>query len=291
MKLSVIVPVYNVERYLNRCLDSVVAAAEAVSMRCNIEIICIDDGSTDGSSEILRDYAKRDNRIKLIRQNNQGLAAARNVGLDIASGNWISFVDSDDWVDKSYFKALLDAAERDGAQIASVCVKTCSPEEYWCSNKGVPATAWGKVYWSELWNEVRFPNGRLHEDEFTVHKVVFKCDRIAGIEDALYRYTRRSDSIMHKVDERNLHDWLEGCDIQAKYLKPISSRAYAVALAKKIQVEHWLGNVREEDVAEYAKAMHGRIGRYFWADHYRHPILINWLTWHVLTAIRLVLGR
>lgn len=291
MKLSVIVPVYNVKRYLNRCLDSVVAATDVVSTRCHTEIICIDDGSTDGSSEILHEYANYGSRIKLISQNNQGLAAARNVGLDVVSGNWISFVDSDDWVDESYFVALLDAAERDDAQIASVCAKTCSPEEYWCSSNGIPATAWGKVYRSELWNDVRFPNGRLHEDEFTVHKVVFKCDRIAGIEKPLYRYTRRSDSIMHNVDERNLSDWLEGCDIQAKYLKPISNRAYAVALAKKIQVEHWLGNVQEEDVAEYAKAMHCRIGRYFWPEHYRHPILINRLTWYVLMTMRSMFGR
>ena len=237
------------------------------------------------------DYAKCDSRIKLILQDNKGLAAARNAGLDIASGNWISFVDSDDWVDESYFKTLLDAAVRDDAKIASVCTKTCSAEDYWCSSKIVPATAWGKVYRSELWNDVRFPFGRLHEDEFTIHKVVFKCDRIAGIGKPLYRYEQRCDSIMQSVDERNLRDWLAGCDRQVKELKPISKRAYAVALAKKIQVEHWLGDVQEGDVAEYAKAMHGRIGRYYWAEHYMHPMLINRLTWRILAMVRLLLNR
>ena len=286
MKLSVIVPVYNVEAYLKRCLDSVMAAVDVADSLCQAEVICIDDGSTDGSSDILRDYAGRDERIMLIRQDNNGLAAARNVGLEAATGDWISFVDSDDCVDELYFKALLEAAEKEGAKISSVGTESCTPEEYWCSPKCLPATAWGKIYRAELWKEVRFPKGRLHEDEFTVHKVVFKVERIAGVRKMLYRYTHRSGSIMQSVDARNLRDWLEGCDAQAKDLKPISDRAYAVALAKKIQAAHWLGCVEKDDVAEYARAMRGRIGRYYWAEHYRHPALINRLTWKILSFAR-----
>lgn len=289
MKLSVIVPVFNVEVYLKRCLDSVVAAVDIVSPKCQAEIICIDDGSTDKSSDILRDYAGRDNRVRLIRQGNQGLAAARNTGLDASTGDWISFVDSDDYVDERYFSSLLKAAEEEGARIASFGTASCTSEEYWCSWKCIPSTAWGKVYRAELWKGVRFPKGRLHEDEFTVHKVVFQVKRIAGVRGILYRYTNRPGSIMQSVDSRNLRDWLEGCDEQAKDLKLISRRAYAVALAKKIQAAHWIGCVEKGDVAEYARAMYGRIGRYYWAEHYRHPVLINGLTWKILSFARLML--
>ena len=290
MKLSVIVPVYNVELYVKRCLDSVVAAVDVASPTCQAEIICVDDGSTDGSSDILRDYAERDDRIRIVRQGNQGLAAARNAGLDSATGDWVSFVDSDDSVDEQYFKALLEAAGRECAKIASVGTVSCTPEEYWCSGKCIPATAWGKVYKAELWKNLRFPKGRLHEDEFTIHRVVFEAERIAGVMAMLYRYMHRPGSIMQSVDSRNLCDWFEGCDTQAKDLRPISRRAYAVALAKKIQVAHWLGCVDRGDVAEYARAMRGRIGRYYWAEHYRHPILVNRLTWCVLDVARLLLN-
>ena len=282
MRLSVIIPIYNVEGYLSRCLDSVIVALGQLDVGWESEVICIDDGSTDGSSAILRDYANRDSRIKLIEQENRGLAAARNAGLDIAVGDWISFVDSDDWVEARYFKAMLNAAECEGAQMASVCTRTCPPEEYWCSHRGIPATAWGKAYRASLWGGVRFPNGRLHEDEFTVHRVVFKVDRVAGVEAQLYRYTHRSGSIMQNLDERNLRDWVEGCAAQAKYLKPISSRAYAVALAKKIQAAHWLGCVDKNDVEEYGKVMGRRIGNYYWVERYRHPILINRVTWQIV---------
>ena len=291
MMLSVIVPVYNVEAYLRRCLDSVMAAVDAAFSLCQAEVICIDDGSTDGSLHILHEYAGRDKRIRVITQENQGLAAARNAGIDAAAGDWISFVESDDWVDKQFFRAWLELAMKENSQIAAVGTGNCSVEEYWCSGKCAIATAWGKLYSAKLWRGIRFPAGRLHEDEFTVHKVVFKVDRIAGVNKPLYKYMHRSDSIMHSISERNLRDWLEGCDIQAKDLRLIGKSAYAVALAKKIQVEHWMGNVQREDIVEYANIMRGRTGRYYWPEHYRHPILVNRFSWMILSILRGLLSR
>ena len=100
-KVSIIVPVYNVEKYLERCLDSLINQTLT-----NIEIVCINDGSTDNSGKILDDYAAKDNRIKVIHQNNAGQAVARNNGLKIANGNYINFVDSDDWVDLDFIEKL-----------------------------------------------------------------------------------------------------------------------------------------------------------------------------------------
>ena len=113
MKISIIVPVYNVEKYLERCLDSLINQTLK-----DIEIICINDGSTDNSSEILKEYAKKDSRIIIINQNNQGISVARNNGMNKAKGKYIGFVDSDDWVDLDFFEKLYKAAEKHNAQIA-----------------------------------------------------------------------------------------------------------------------------------------------------------------------------
>lgn len=113
IKVSIIVPIYNVEKYLKRCLDSL------VNQTLNdIEIICINDGSTDGSLEILNEYGRRDDRIVIINQENSGLSATRNKGIDIAKGQFIGFVDSDDWVSKDYFEKLYNSAIQNEAEIA-----------------------------------------------------------------------------------------------------------------------------------------------------------------------------
>ena len=284
MWLSVIVPVYNVAPYLRRCLDSVIVAVDAVKAEGEVEIICIDDGSTDESAAILDEYKVADARFMVVRQENSGLSAARNRGLDVARGEWIAFIDSDDWIPKEYFAALFDAVRRTGFDIASVDAADCDAIAYWCKCGSSPAVAWGKLYKAELWKTLRFPIGRLHEDEFTTHRAVFRAGRIAGVKSRLYHYTAREGSIMREPSERSFRDWLEGCSVQAEFLKSRSERAYGIALAKKIQVEHWLGDVRKEDVDEYARAMRGRIGKYYWAEHYRHPMLINRITWVLLRA-------
>ncbi len=117
-KVSVIIPVYNVEKYIRQCLDSVVNQTLP-----DIEIICVDDGSTDMSLEILHEYAKRDNRIKVLEQSNQGASEARNKGMAIAKGEYIGFVDSDDWVDENYYETLYTKAVKENADIVRTTYK------------------------------------------------------------------------------------------------------------------------------------------------------------------------
>ena len=292
MILSTIIPVYNVAPYLNRCLDSVAEAIDEVMSSPNsAEIICVDDGSTDGSSEILYAQGKRDNRIKIVRQENKGLSAARNRGLDIAKGEWIAFIDSDDWVFRKYFKELFSAVRRTGFAIAAVDCVDCDASTYWCKSGSSPAMACGKLYNADLWKNLRFPVDRLHEDEYTTYKAIFEAANIAGVRENLYHYTIRSDSIMCDKSQKALADWLEGCAEQAEYVRPYSARVYGEALAKKIQVEHWMGSVCRDDVAEYARVMRGRVGNYYWPEHYRHPWLVNRLTWKVIKCINRILWR
>lgn len=118
MKISVIVPVYNVEEYLRKCLDSVLNQ----TLR-DIEIICVDDGSTDSLWEILKEYAQKDDRIKLIQKENGGLSSARNAAMQVAKGDYIGFVDSDDWIDPDFLRKLYVAAEKYGADSACASIK------------------------------------------------------------------------------------------------------------------------------------------------------------------------
>ena len=111
-KISVIIPVYKVEQYLPECLDSIINQTYK-----NLEIICIDDGSPDNSGKILDEYASKDNRIRVIHKENGGISSARNAGLDIATGDWISFVDSDDWLDINTYEKLLSSADEANTDI------------------------------------------------------------------------------------------------------------------------------------------------------------------------------
>lgn len=214
--ISVIVPIYKVEPYLRRCVDSIVNQTYT-----NLEIILVDDGSPDGCPAICDEYAAKDSRIVVIHKENGGLSDARNAGLDICKGEYISFVDSDDWVADCFievhFKSILDT----NAEI-SICnyirtsssysatikanevnKKVLSPTEavkkLWSEEETTFVTAWGKIYKSNLWKEIRFPKGLIHEDEYTSYKLLYKAKKTVFINIPLYCYYQRPDSIMAGV--------------------------------------------------------------------------------------------
>ena len=223
--ITVIIPVYNVKDYLSRCLDSVLSQTYL-----NIEIILSDDGSTDGSSDICDEYCKKDKRIKVIHEENKGLSEARNRGIKIASGKFISFIDSDDWVSPNYLLKLyyalirtrsdvseclfkktqfLDAVGKETGRIETltrdeILLKLCK------SNHECHVVAWNKLYKKDLFNSIRFPAGKLHEDEFTTHLVFFKCNRVSIIRDELYFYYQNPESITNKKISLKRLDSIDG---------------------------------------------------------------------------------
>lgn len=210
--ISVIVPVYDVEAYLSECVDSILGQSYA-----DLEVILIDDGSPDRCGEVCDAYALRDNRVRVIHQENQGLSAARNAGLDTMTGRYVTFVDSDDWLNHECIERLHDLLSRAGADI-SVCTlhrtlgevavpKPQTMEVIELSRKvaidqivkpryGSMVAACGKLYKAEMFSDVRFPVGRLHEDAFTTYRVILKCDSIILTTEPLYFYRQRPDSIM-----------------------------------------------------------------------------------------------
>lgn len=202
---------YKVEPYLHRCVDSILAQTFT-----DFELILVDDGSPDGCPAICDEYAKKDSRVHVIHQKNGGLSAARNAGIDWAFANsdsqWISFVDSDDWVHPEYLDRLMNAAIAHSMRLV-VCgyAETCGedpqieassllPEEWIVDDfyvqKNVNATiACGKLYRKELFENIRYPVGKLHEDEFITYKCLFACKTIIFIPAPLYSYYQNADGI------------------------------------------------------------------------------------------------
>lgn len=232
-KISVIVPVYKVESYLHRCVDSILGQTYP-----NFELILVDDGSPDNCGTICDEYAAKDSRGHVIHQENGGLSAARNAGIDWvfahSDSQWLAFIDSDDWVHRDYLKVLLENALTHHADISAcdffqtdrycqdgeVCQKAfCeSPEEAYCNHYGYLMSACAKIYRRELFQALRFPLGKLHEDCYVTHVPLFASERVAISTARLYYYYSNPGSITRKkwskkrLQEIDAHqarlDWL-----------------------------------------------------------------------------------
>ena len=213
--VTVIIPVYNVKSYISKCITSV----EEQSYK-NLEIILVDDGSDDGSFSICKEFSKKDSRIKLYHTKNLGLSHARNVGLDHASGKYIVFVDSDDYIHKNMIHIMMDKTEDadlvicnykrvpDGSSEEIPQDAKCLKEDNWDSEQFWKSyylkhlntfccVAWNKLYKRELFQNIRYPVNRIHEDEYIISDIVSRCKKIKVINDSLYYYVQRRDSIMH----------------------------------------------------------------------------------------------
>lgn len=211
--ISVIVPVYKVEAYLNRCVESIVNQTYQ-----DLEIILVDDGSPDRCPILCDEWAQRDKRVRVIHKQNGGLSDARNAGLAIASGKYISFVDSDDWIEPDFLKTLLDLMQAENANISAcgvrylsengLCLRERSCERgFLALNKidalrrlvqedGVYQTVWNKLYTKETIGDVLFEVGRCNEDDFWTYRIFDRADKIVVTDQLLYNYLQRNGSIM-----------------------------------------------------------------------------------------------
>lgn len=210
-KVSVIIPVYNVENYLDRCVSSVCDQSFS-----DIEIILVDDGSKDNSGKLCDILAQKDYRIKVVHQENGGLSDARNTGLANSSGQWISFIDSDDWVEKSFLENLIKEAEKNQCEIVGCNYRRMSEKkQYDCTDKKynlrifknqeimsnlidnrIQQVVWNKLYKKTLLDDILFEKGKYHEDEFWSYQVFAKVSKFAEIDYMGYNYFQRADSIM-----------------------------------------------------------------------------------------------
>lgn len=226
--ISVIVPVYNVEKYIKKCINSIITQSYN-----NIEIILVDDGSTDSSGKICDLYKKLDNRIIVVHKINGGLSSARNEGLNIAKGKLISFVDSDDYIEKDFLKELKDNMRKYNSDI-SICninyIKDGKKiiknkyliDDFYVSGKdkfntifneydSISVYAWNKLYKIELFNNVRFPYGKIYEYSYILCNLLDESNIVSYTSKTLYNYVYREESIgnrfginhFNKIDSNN----------------------------------------------------------------------------------------
>ena len=248
--ISVIVPIYKVEAYLDDCVRSIVAQTYP-----HLEIILVDDGSPDSCGSMCDAWAKRDARIKVIHKPNGGLSDARNAGLEIASGDFIAFVDSDDWIDPAMYEKMLSALLREEADICACRILSCFPDRrapWGCPSYRVtdpeqtlamlyddsayPVSAWNKLYRRSLWQNLRFPVGKICEDAFTTYLLVHGAKCIVQLPEALYCYRIRPESIMtsrfspKRMDEEAV--WRVNYEFMREHYPSIYPAAYDFYLEK-----------------------------------------------------------
>ncbi len=255
--ISVIVPVYKVESYLKRCVDSILAQSFQ-----DFEVILVEDGSPDNCPVICDEYALIDNRIHVIHQDNRGLSAARNAGLDYvfsrSDSEWITFVDSDDWILEDYLKDLYSAVVALENDVSVCCYETsalmnrkndvecekvhniCFEDLYNLDNvKMNPITAWGKLYKKVLFRDIRFPIGKINEDLYVVHQVLYLCNSISFVEKPLYVYFTGSESIMRSSWTKKRYDEIHGYEELIVFLEKRNlSRALKGIIRRYIVVLH-----------------------------------------------------
>ncbi len=234
MEISVIIPIYNVEKYLARCLDSVVNQTLT-----DIEIICVDDGSTDKSIVIAKEYAEKDNRISIIHQENKGVSAARNAGMKIASGKYISFIDGDDWIDLDFLEKLYNAAESSGADAAcaeimrphasgrslykvkfkSSQMLTTAQEKYRVLDIPMKCYVWNKIYLrSELERQnLKFIEGMMFEDVPFTARFLFNCGKVVTVPGVCYHYWVNPKSICRDLKDEAQIDMLKAREDFTKF--------------------------------------------------------------------------
>lgn len=207
--ISVIIPIYKVEEYLDACITSVVNQTYS-----NLEIILVDDGSPDNCPQMCDEWARKDSRIQVIHKPNGGLSDARNAGIEISTGAYIAFVDSDDFIKPDMLEKLHTALAKENADIAACGILTCegdkqtawgcqnvvgAPEQIYAllyNDTAYPVAACNKLYRRSCWETLRFPVGKTCEDAFTTYQLIHNARRIVMIPEALYCYRIRPGSIM-----------------------------------------------------------------------------------------------
>lgn len=234
MKLiSIIVPVYKVEDYLERCIISILNQTYS-----NFELILVDDGSPDNCGRICDYYARIDKRIHVIHTDNGGLSAARNIGLKMAKGEYVAFVDSDDWVHKDYLKIMYESLINNDADICecnifktnvnlydnneNISIKLYNVTEAMAEliNDGIfHQYVWNKLYKRNVIDQNLFPIGKTNEDEFWTYKVFGNSNKLIKVSNRLYYYFQRNDSIMNEKYNLKRLDALEAKLYRQKYIK------------------------------------------------------------------------
>ena len=250
---SIIVPVYNVAPYLRECLDSVLAQTFT-----DWECICVNDGSTDESAVILEEYVYCDPRIHVIHQANRGLSAARNRALvailNRSVSQYVTFIDADDWVAPNYLETLYQGTQsqtgcvavgvqriyaNESAKSASSSIgwRIVSPHDFWAKGS-LPMTAWAKAFPKRTFAQIRFPEGRYHEDEAIIYQILFQDKTVAVTSENLYYYRQRKSGIMGKASTPRALDLIAAHEAQMTFFTARGDDDLASAVQCRLVYEY-----------------------------------------------------
>lgn len=253
--VSIIVPVYNVEMYLPQCIDSILAQSYS-----NIEVILVDDGSTDSSLSICREYAERDERIRVYHQNNMGVSAARNTGISNARGEYIAFVDSDDLIRQDYIEKLIFDLSENNADISACDLlrfndmnepDLLSTEEndekiflsgkeaalaVYTGQSKLHIAVWAKIIKKSLFAGMEFPVGKIHEDDALTPRLLYKANKIVYSENKMYLHRKRQNSIMEVGFSEKRFDAIEAIDNNIVFFKKNNEMEIASA-AERLRIK------------------------------------------------------
>lgn len=284
IKISIIIPVYNVEKYIDKCIQSILCQTFK-----EFEMILIDDGSPDKCGEICDEYAKKDNRIKVYHQENGGVSAARNLGIRESVGEYICFVDPDDYLMEDYCEKFYNAVKQTGTKLA-ICnyinfkngdteptiesrkrvnsktyVKHDAMEEYLLDDNNyekyvVPIT---KIYHRSIWENLTFPEGKVYEDSYVYFQILYEIKDIAFIDDYLYARRLHDESIIHQSYSANYWYMVECKMEQVKYFYMHNEQRLVEISYDKMMYFFWLvmdgmhrkGIVDREMIDEYQKRL------------------------------------
>lgn len=243
--ISVIVPIYKVEKYINSCVDSILNQTYR-----NLEVILVDDGSTDNCPAICEQYKSKDNRVKVVHKENGGLSDARNAGLKVVTGSIVAFIDSDDWIDSKMFEKMYDRMHKDNSDIVSCGVKWVTEdgkllrnvsvndecletekamEELLYDNK-LKQHVWNKLYKYDIVKDIPFEKGKFHEDVFWSYQVIGKAKKVSLMTESFYNYIQRDNSIMGETYSSKRLDALDAMKLRCEYIKEKFPDLFDVAL-------------------------------------------------------------
>lgn len=276
--MSVIVPIYNTRPWLDICVQSILAQ----EFDHPFEVLLVDDGSTDGCAELCDAYAAAHSHVRVFHQENQGLSATRNTGIDAARGRYFAFVDSDDVIRPGYLQKLFDACEGSDAYMAICGVEDIAedgasfdPPAYakprdpgvhggkellgrFSAPKGKYYTAaWNKLYRADLWNLLHYPEGRIHEDDFVAHRLFWRCNTVVCLAEPLYCYRVRQGNISQTV-RPDAFDSVDGlADRYRFYVENNAGRAviddaYAACWRRYLYL---CGKIRQDPEPQLVKAI------------------------------------
>ena len=300
--ISVIVPVYGVETYLSRAVDSLLAQTYT-----NLQIVLVDDGSPDNCGIICDDYARQDERITVIHKQNGGLSSARNAGICAAKGTYLAFLDSDDYYCPTMLERLYYAATTSGCAMAQ-----CGFYRFFDTPEATPISgpvqvlsstdalkriddaeymaAWNKLYHARLFADIRFPEGKIHEDVGTTYRLFYESEKIAVIPDALYGYFENPDSITTSKIKMNKLDLLDMYAQQITFFREKglhdNMRRSANNLAAAFGTLLCYGRSRYLNYKEFTEALQSRF------SYMRKTVLHDVpLRWDLKLAVMLSLGN